>query len=58
MKKSDWAKGKVDEWDAVEGDYIPEDYELVRMTDKEGLNIEIYQNMLSKKARCGRKGSR
>jgi len=53
LKKSDWAKAKVDEWDAVEEDYIPEDYaELVRMTDKKkDKTIEIYQNMLSKKAR-------
>ena len=53
LKKSEWAKAKVDEWDTVELDYIPEDYaELVRMTDKKkDKTIEIYQNMLSKKAR-------
>jgi len=53
LKKSEWAKAKVDEWDTVEEDYIPEDYaELVRMTDKKkDKTIEIYQNMLSKKAR-------
>ena len=53
LKKSEWAKAKVDEWDTIEDDYIPEDYaELVRMTDKKkDKTIEIYQNMLSKKAR-------
>ena len=53
LKKSEWAKAKVDEWDTIEDDYIPEDYaELVRMTDKKkDKSIEIYQNMLSKKAR-------
>jgi hypothetical protein len=53
LKKVEWVKAKVDEWDSIEEDYIPEDYaELVQMTDKKkDKTIEAYQHMIAKKAR-------